>query len=698
MRRKFVRNRFTRIVAPLAGLAFFTSASPVLADGGVTYVDVTDDVGVEFTRAPSVTLANRDAQNSLEVITFFDVGLYPLKADGAPGVALLDFDGDGDLDFFVANGPGAPHSLFSNQLEQTGSATFVDVAVEAGVAAVEQDGTGSCFGDIDNDSDHDLLVLGRAEQHRLFLNNGDGTFDDLGSESGIGGGVGAASCAMGDIDNDGLLDLAIAETADWSTFLAIVAIPFELNVHNQLYRGLGNGRFADISEDSGFLDLEPGGMPPDVATVTWAVSMVDYDEDGDIDILHGDDQAAVPGASRGGVDRGYTQLFQNDGTGHFTNKTIEKGLDVTAHWMGFAWADYDCDGGVEFFNTNVGDYMHRVIFEAQPIPYMLGEWPSGWFFSTDSGGFTFPPVGENLVATPWGWGSSVLDYDNDGDADTAYHGGLHMGFINALDNPGTMLRNKGLCTGEFDWDQDAFERSHTRRGVEGMGVGDLNRDGFPDMVSAAGFVVPEDQQLDLFPPWGSVFDETAYKNVLLDPINDELFGPGWEANFSGKAVIEGDLVVEYNSADNGNRWLAVTPKGTIGITQLGSVNRDGIGAIITVTPLGGTPQKRPVEAGGTYASQSALEQLFGLGSRPSATIDLQWPGGIRNRLYGARKSKRITFPEIPCSYDDPSLDYWEYIACVAPALHDAKNAGLINNPQRVKFFVSAIIAYLVENL
>ena len=683
------------LVATAAGLSLSYAASAI-ADGGVSYRDVSKQVGIHYRRAPSETIANRDMVNSFDVISFFDIALYPLKGDGAPGVSILDYDKDGDLDFFISNGPGRAHSLYENQLEERHEAVFKDVARQAGVAAVEQDGTGSCFGDIDNDGDHDLLVLGRAEQHRMFLNNGDGTFEDLGARSGIGSGVGAASCAMGDIDNDGLLDIAIAETYDWSTFLGIVAIPFDLNVHNQLYRNLGGARFEDVSTERGFTDLESGGMPADAATITWSMSMVDYDQDGDIDILHGDDQASVPGANRGGADRGYTHLFENDGTGYFENKTLARGLDVTAHWMSFSWADFDCDKGLDFFNTSVGDYMYQALDDGFVLPYQLGEWPSAWFFSNSSGGFDFPPVGHDLVATPWGWGSSPLDYDNDGDADIMYHGGLHMGFINALDNPGTVLQNEGTCSGEFRWDQDALKRSHTRRGVEGMAIGDLNRDGFPDVVSVAGFVVPHHHELVLFDPYGSHFDTFAHKNELLRPINDLPLGPGKEFVWEGKVVEEGDAVVEYNSADNHNRWISVELQGSVDTVTGATVNRDGIGGIVTVTPYRGSPARRPVEAGGSYASQNALEQTFGLGRARSATVDVQWPGGVRNRVYRVKGYERITFPEIPCSIDDALATIWEYKRCVRGALAELRDSGALSPGLSARFYHSAVQAWLEE--
>ena len=111
--------------------------------------------------------------------TFNDLFATPIKPRGAPGVAILDDDGDDDLDLYVTNGPGACNSLYANQLTERGQLTFVDVAATAGVCATEQDGTGVCFGDVENDGDEDLLVLGRMDPNRLFENRGDGTFADI---------------------------------------------------------------------------------------------------------------------------------------------------------------------------------------------------------------------------------------------------------------------------------------------------------------------------------------------------------------------------------------------------------------------------------------------------------------------------------------------------------------------------------------
>ena len=92
----------------------------------------------------------------------------------------------------------------------------MDGAATAGVAAIDKDSTGVCYGDIDNDGDRDLLVLGRSERNRLFENKGGGTFRDITVGSRLGDdSLGHASCAMGDVNGDGLLDIAVANTFDW---------------------------------------------------------------------------------------------------------------------------------------------------------------------------------------------------------------------------------------------------------------------------------------------------------------------------------------------------------------------------------------------------------------------------------------------------------------------------------------------------
>ena len=206
----------------------------------------------------------------------------PEKPRGSPGVALLDFDGDGDLDLYVTNGPGAANSLYANRLETTGALRFEDVAEAAGVAATDQDSTGVCFGDLDNDGDPDLIVLGRSEPNRLFENLGDGTFRDATAESRLGeSDLGHTACSVGDVDGDGLLDLAVANSYDWSRREATLVEPWKDNHPNLLFVNESGLRFRDASASSGIRNLT-GFQPPrdGAATITWALALVDYTRNG----------------------------------------------------------------------------------------------------------------------------------------------------------------------------------------------------------------------------------------------------------------------------------------------------------------------------------------------------------------------------------------------------------------------------------
>ena len=235
----------------VAGLMLMTGA-PLFADGGVTFTDVAATSGIDYARVPSTRAQIRDEIVTGALTTPIPIPDFittvrpnsPQKGRGAPGVALLDYDRDGDLDIYVANGPGAANSLYSNQLQETGSVAFVDVAATAGVTATDQDSTGVCFGDIDNDDDPDLYVVASGMPNSLFENLGDGTFRDITASAGVGGdGRYAIACSMADFDNNGYLDIVVGNTYDdWDHRLAVfVGGPTYPGMeHNYLFMNGGN--------------------------------------------------------------------------------------------------------------------------------------------------------------------------------------------------------------------------------------------------------------------------------------------------------------------------------------------------------------------------------------------------------------------------------------------------------------------------
>jgi enediyne biosynthesis protein E4 len=670
----------------------------------VKFTEVAGDLGMNFERTASPRNASSNFLRQLGTIGLMDIAIGAQKGRGVPGIAIFDYDNDGDEDIYVSNGPGSANSLYQNQLVETGTLGFIDSAVAAGADATAQDSAGVCAGDIDNDGDDDLVVLGVNEQNILYRNDG-GTFTDISQLGDFGSdSLGSMSCSIGDVDNDGLVDILIAnmysgcinvvpplgEQCGMEHSFPIFVEPYALNDHNQLFINQGGGVFNDESAARG-LENTTGFVPPadGSPTVTWAIALVDVDQDGDLDIVQADDQAAIPNFAQGGVDRGILHIFDNDGTGNYTDISVASGVNKDGSWMGLAFGDLNCDGEMDMFGSNLGDYMFNLINPG----YQRGHLPSRWFLRNPDGTYDDPGVG-NLVAGVFGWGANIFDYDNDGDQDIVYHGGLDVFMFSEASNPGAILENQG-CSAEFRnaTRKTGSDTNHLRRTVEGFATGDLNNDGFPDMVSASGYNAQESIPLTpAYAPigYGSTFDGGGVF-FRFQPNGDGTFTNDPSVNFEN-----GNLSVEMSSG-NDNGWVKVRTVGSVGITPGATVNRGGIGAVVKVTPKDGMPSLKPVIAGASYASMHSANLTFGLGEAKKATIDVLWPGGVRNRLVKVKDGKSIRMVEIPCSIDDQTISFQTYKWCVNEALGDLKQAGLISNKEKSALKKGAIKGWQDEH-
>jgi hypothetical protein len=677
-------------------ILLLTAASAASADGGVTFTNVAagGGAGITFHHAPA---PDRKAQYFAIAAgapypigpTFVNTAVVggPLKWGGAPGVALFDYDRDGDLDIFAANSPGVDNSLFSNQLTETGTLSFIDVGAAAGVGLHDEESSGVCFGDTDNDGDEDLYVLGLGYPNHLFRNNGDGTFTDVTATAGVAAESGWSyiGCSMGDVNNDGLLDIAVATSYHPWNHRKPVFLPglFEGTDPNFLFVNTGNNVFTDASATSGIRAVIG---PPDGRTDDWSIAMVDIDQDGDADIMVSESTGPPPG--NGG---GFPRLLKNDGSGNFTDVTQPAGLAKTGAHMGFTYADLNCDGLLDFFVTDVGSYVNV-------------NGPSRWYLQNADGTFTNPGVGA-LGGTPFGWGNSAFDYDNDGDSDIVYFGNMEMGAQIAASNPGTLLRNDGNCTATMSYDGGAILQDHRKRTVEGSAVGDLDADGFDDIVSVSGF---DFDHVNWFlsvpftsPPRSPIFDlisgfELEY--FRLTPTMQWFLDPAYH---------DGTLSVEMNSGGNGNGSAQIATLGTIGLianqVSTGKVNRDGIGAVIRFTPDGGKTSIRPVLGGASYASQDSLTRTWGLGTAAKGTAEVLWPGGVRNRLYDVAAGENVLLPEIPCDFATfesglppnaaPAAHREKYDKCVKESLKDLVKGGVVTQAYADRLDASALRAY-----
>lgn len=664
----------------------FISPQMIFADGGVVFQDIAagGGAGFDYERVPSVRFALLDdviAQSPIPIPLFFSQVRpleTPQKGRGAPGVAIFDYDLDGDLDIYATNGSGANNSLYANQLAESGQLTFIDLGEAAGVGAVDQDSSGVCFGDIDNDGDPDLYVLGTGEANRLFENQGDGTFLDItGSSNTAGEGRHAVGCSFADFNGDGLLDVVVGNSYDdWNHRVPVFTsgITYGGMEHTYLFVNQGGNAFTDESASSGLENVSNMSGPGLTgAAYTWALAAVDHDLDGDVDILFADNQGAA------NIDAGLLRLYDNDGTGSFTEITAQAGLTTTGGWMGLDFGDFNCDGELDFFATDLG---------------YVGAAPSRWFLRNSDGTYTDSGAG-GLMMTPFGWGASVFDYDNDADADIVYHGGVDLTSFLVQDNPGVILQNPGSCTADFLWDDAALITDHRGRSVQGVAVGDLNEDGFEDIVSISNF----DQQTSgssvsataITGSTGSPFDAVSILELVW--VGNVVPGSAVYLGDNGRELVNGTLSVEISSGDNGNGWVEINTVGSAGILHNGTINRDGIGAVVFFEPMNGKTSIRPIIGGSSYASQDSLAANFGLGAAPSGTVDVLWPGGVRNRLYQVTTGERVTMPHIPCSYDGAWKNFGKYNACVMKALNRYKKAGVLTSAERNRLRYSARRAF-----
>jgi hypothetical protein len=436
-----------------------------------------------FVLAAFLVLASRAAE-PLFVETAADVGLNFTHDTGATGeyympevmgagVALFDFDNDGDLDvFFVQSGPigrgrrsvgASGHRLFRNDLAN-GKLRFTDVTSRSGIA-LEGYGMGAATGDYDGDGDFDLLITAFGPE-TLYRNNGDATFTDVTAQAGVSDDLWSTSAAFVDYDRDGHLDLFVANYVDFTLpGNKPCADPIGARdycsprvyhpVPDRLYRNNGNGTFTNVSETAGIIKADGAGL---------GVSTGDYNQDGWLDLYVAND--ATP-----------NQLWINRKNGTFVDEGMISGSAMNATGnpegsMGIASGDFDQDGDEDLFVTNI-----------------IGE--TFVLYQNDSKG-NFEDVRTRVglgrpTADSTGFGTDWIDFDNDGWLDLFIANGAvnivetQRGQARPFAMKNQLFRNRG--DGSFEEATTsagpAFGKAEIGRGVA---FGDIDNDGDVDYV------------------------------------------------------------------------------------------------------------------------------------------------------------------------------------------------------------------------
>jgi len=551
-----------------------TDAAP-----GVSYRDVTGASGLSLFRQVSGGAAKD----------------YILEATGS-GVALVDYDGDGWLDVYLVNGSTwaaldgreeAPSAaLFRNNRD----GTFTDVTAASGTGN-RRWGQGVCVGDFDNDGRPDLYVTNYG-RNRLFHNDGGGAFTDVAEAAGVALGGWSTGCAFGDYDGDGKLDLFVAGYIDldrshlppappgagaapakeegpaasprpeqrgmgaaYRPGLAyceyrgqpVMCGPRGLKgAPDHLFHNDGDGRFTDVSVRAGVADA--------AGFYGFGVAFLDFDDDGRLDLFVANDSTP-------------NYLYRNQGDGTFKDVSYASGaaLDETgreqAH-MGVAIGDYDNDGRDDIHVTNFAD-------------------DSNVLYHNDGGGLFSDvsyPSGIGRPSIPFlGWGTTFLDYDNDGRLDLFVTNGHVYPVVD-----------------RFDWNTSYRQRPLLFRNVKGR---------FVEVGGSAG------------PALAATWPGRGLAAGDLDNDGD--------VDLVVNNIDEAPALLRNDGGSRAGHWLTVRLVGD----PARRCPRDAIGTVVFCT-AGGLRTRGEVASGRSQLSQSDLRVHFGLGAATRVDkLEVRWAGG-----------------------------------------------------------------------
>ncbi|MFN3243633.1 MAG: CRTAC1 family protein [Planctomycetota bacterium] len=279
------------------------------------------------------------------------------------GLCAADFDGDGDIDALVPSPVGGSFFLFRND----GGMQFTDVSAASGLGICNE--VRCCVAaDIDNDGDQDLLIGNDDANTQLFVNQGGMTFTEQAQMRGILVDDRVYGATFGDYDNDGWLDLYLSVRTDATTGQPDA---------NRLFHNQGGGWFFDTTAIAGVGSARP----------TLVSAWMDYNEDGWVDLILCNDK---------GLTFGPNELYENNGDGTFTDVSVQTGTNIAVDGMGVDFTDVFCDGGVDFYVTDL------------PIDHLFQLW------DPNTNAYLNATYTYGLQGGAVGWACNWLDYDNDG--------------------------------------------------------------------------------------------------------------------------------------------------------------------------------------------------------------------------------------------------------------------------------------------
>jgi enediyne biosynthesis protein E4 len=581
-----------------------TSSSAKTKVAGKFFEDVTAETGVEFVHRTSDWLSR-----------FQRTFLYSQKGTDAPkqgqepshdvppafsgsGVASEDIDNDGDADILIVGGLG--NRLYLND----GKGTFADATEKAGLNWLGEDEKPGeprqpLIVDFDNDGNDDVLITYVNAPHRVYRNNGDGTFADVTSKANLGGeGLVGGPAAVFDYDRDGLLDLYIGYYGNYLKGVGPHLSRVNRNATpNKLFRNTGNFTFKDVSAESG---TENVGW-------TQAVAAVDFDLDSWPDLIVGNDF-------------GVNSYYKNLGNGKFEDVASKLGTDLPSSSMNVGTADLNKDGHPDVYISNIVAMVKdekyimpteetRMKRKAEKLATMRVVQNNHLFTSTASPELRYlvnEAVDPMDTSTGWAWDADFFDFDNDGDDDLYLVNGLH----------------------EYLLYQSEF-KVKTAEGEKEMKFAVSEREPNVFFVNEGGKLANRSGDS------GADFSGNSRSAAYLDMDNDGDLDVVVN-NFNDRAVF-----LKNNAESLDHNWIKLKLTGD----PAQKTNADAIGARVIVKTASGNKIWREVQTATGYLSQHPKQQHVGLGKDKVADVTVVWPNGETREYKGLAAGKVHTLKQ-----------------------------------------------------
>ena len=603
-----MKSRFSKAPSPfivlfvLSSLTLIAQTPPKTEQQGMGGVNTGAPVNYTSKRTVGITdpkapVVFEDVTEKTAMANFKHRSGTPLKEYifevPSGGVAIFDYDGDGLPDIYLVNGSTLPAlqgkekppraALYHN----LGNWKFEDVTDKAGVAN-ERWGMGVAVGDYDNDGRPDLYVTNFGVS-RLYHNNGDGTFTDVAEKLGVARKGWSTGATWGDYDGDGRLDLFVPGYLEID-LNNLPRSPAEANKPGGVGQNFCQFRGAPVmcgprslpGESDTLYHQKPDGTFEDVSVRAgvndpqkyygFSSAFVQANDDNLLDLVVVNDSTPK-------------QFYINKGDGTFEEVGYPSGVALNENGreqagMGIAIGDYDNSGRMSFHITNFSDDSNVLYHNDGDSNF------TDVTFLAGLGEITLPFLG---------WGTSFIDYDNDGWLDLIVANG-HV--YPAVDEHqwGTSYAQQALLFRNLK--NGKFERVGAAPGSglaypwcgRGLAVGDLDGDGRLDVV-----------------------------------INN---------NDSRPSILR-------NVATPVGHWLALRLVGDVAKKS----PRDAIGATVYVT-TGKVRQRQDVISGGSYASQNDITLHFGLGAATSVDkIEIRWPDGSKEAIQVPSVDRKFTVVE-----------------------------------------------------